>query len=369
MKITYVITRSDVFGGASVHLLHLAIHAQQRGHDVSLLIGGNGVVATRARSLGLATYTLRHLVRPIRPLADLLAFFEIRKWLKQLQPTLVHLHSTKAALLGRLAARSLGLPVIYTAHGWPFTEGVSAPVAWLYRHWELWLSPLVQHFITVSAYDRELALTHRIASASNITVIHNGVPLLANATHGPAGATTRIIMVARFEKQKAQDLLLHALAQLSSQPWQLTFVGDGPLMAACQQLAASLGLASRINFAGARSDVAGLLCNADIFVLASRWEGLPLTILEAMRASLPVIASDVGGVGEAVSHGQTGLLVPRDDIPALTAALAKLLNEPAYREQLGENGLLRFQQMFTLEHCAERTLAVYDSIIAAAAKP
>lgn len=369
LHICYVITRSDVMGGASVHLLDLAQGMQQAGHRVTILIGGDGLVNQRARARGLTVIPLAHLVRPIHPYHDLACWFELRRQFKQLKPDVIHLHSSKAGLVGRLAALKLGVPVLFTAHGWAFTEGVSGGSSLLYRVLERLVAPLTDRIITVSEYDRQRALQCAVGNPDLLQTVHNGMPAVAahltqrgtdsNGQHQP----NRLVMVARFEQPKDHQLLLQALAQVSGD-WQLQLIGDGPLLAQAKQTAAQLQLTQRIEFAGARDDVAQQLANASVFVLLSRWEGLPLTILEAMRAGLAVVASRVGGVPELVEPGVTGLLV--DNEPAQVAsALQQLLDDVALQRQFGDAGQQRFAKYFTFERMLARTGAIYQQLVSA----
>lgn len=359
LHICYVITRSDVMGGASVHLLDLAAGVQQQGHKVTILVGGDGIVNQRAKAMGLTIIALQHLVRPIHPFKDVACWFELRRWFRQLRPDLVHLHSSKAGLVGRFAAIGLQLPVVFTAHGWAFTEGVGLAGSLLYRYLEKFVAPLTQQIITVSEYDRQRALNLGVGTPQLVRTIHNGMPELPavpQATHQPR----RLVMVARFEQPKDHLLLLDAASQLTGD-WHLQCIGDGPLLAAAQQKALSAGLTAKVEFAGARNDVPEQLAQASIFVLLSRWEGLPLTILEAMRAGLAVVASDVGGVKEAVQHGSTGFLV-RNNAEEIGAVIQTLLDDPSLVRRCGEAGRLKFEQEFTFRRMLQQTIEVYQRL-------
>ncbi len=166
-------------------------------------------------------------------------------------------------------------------------------------------------------------------------------------------------MTARFQAQKDHPSLFRALAGLTDRPWTLELVGDGPDIDACRSLAAGLGIADRTVFAGQCRDVAERLARADIFVLASKWEGFPRSILEAMRAGLPVIASDVGGCRESVVESETGFLVPREDPESLRSRLAELMSSPELRRKMGKAGRERFERHFTFDAMYEKTAAVY----------
>lgn len=368
MRVAYVITRSDVVGGAHVHVRELARHLLRAGHEVSVLVGGEGAFTEELLRLGVPVRSIRHLVRPLRPLQDLRGAVELIQALGQVKADLVSTHSSKAGWLGRLAAWRLGLPVIFTVHGWAFTEGVRERDRRVYIMAERLAAPLAKRIITVSEYDRRLALKYRVAPPHKIVTIHNGVPdigpeLLARPNINPP----RIIMVARFEPPKDHVTLLKALSGLRHIPWTLEFVGDGPTRGLVERWAASLGLRDRIDVLGTRSDVDKRLAASQLFVLVSKWEGLPLSILEAMRAALPVIASDVGGVREAVVDGDTGFLVPRDDVDALRSRLAVLLENSDLRLRMGRAGRHHYKRNFTFEQMLSRTITVYWEVLSEAA--
>ncbi len=158
-------------------------------------------------------------------------------------------------------------------------------------------------------------------------------------------------------------MLLRAMAPVNL-PFQLIFVGDGPTRSHLENEAARLGLADRTEFLGNRRDVAEILSGADIFALPTNWEGFPLSILEAMRSGLPVVASDVGGVAEAVADGETGFLTPSGSIAALRERITSLLTEPALRRRMGAAGRARYERDFTLSGMIEKTRNVYRSVSA-----
>ena len=144
---------------------------------------------------------------------------------------------------------------------------------------------------------------------------------------------------------------------------KLSFVGDGPQLAAVRDESRQLGIGESVSFLGERFDIAAILSQAHIFALASNWEGFPLSILEAMRAGLPVIASDVGGVAEAVVDGVTGFLIPSGDLNALQARLSTLVESPSLRRTMGKSGRARYEADFTLEQMLQKTLAVYQKAL------
>jgi glycosyltransferase involved in cell wall biosynthesis len=170
-------------------------------------------------------------------------------------------------------------------------------------------------------------------------------------------------MVARFEPQKDHETLLQALAGLADRLWELDLIGDGPLRSQMEDLTASLRLSTKVRFLGHRTDVDRCLAEAQISVLATNWEGFPLTILEAMRAGLPVVASSVGGVGEAVRDEHSGYLVPRGDAIQLRDRIVRLLSSPGLRATMGAHGRMVWEQNFTHALMVERTLGIYRQVL------
>ncbi len=365
MKIAYVVTRADSIGGVQIHVRDLAASLQAQGHSPTILTGGDGPFVEVLRATGIPVVVLPHLTVPIRPIRDLRALREIRAALRDAAPDLIAVHSSKAGILGRIAGRSLNIPVLLTAHGWNFTPGISAVPAAMYRQIERSAGPLATRIITVSEFDRQLALEARIAAEDRIVTVHNGMPDIPPPLRArPDRTPVRLMMVARFGPQKDHPTLLRALAGLQHHSWELDLIGDGPLMGQMESLAASLGISGRVRFLGQRMDVDQILASAQVSLLVTNWEGFPLSILEAMRAGLPVVASSVAGIGEAIDDGDTGYLVPRGDVELLRDRVERLLTDPMLRLRLGRGGRTRYEQHFTLDHFVARTLAVYQDVLA-----
>jgi glycosyltransferase involved in cell wall biosynthesis len=367
MRIAYVVTRADEIGGAQAHVRDLASAMHGAGHEVTVLAGMEGALFDQLAERKVPFQLVPDLVRPIAFRRDVAAVRQLKALIRALRPDVITTHSSKAGWLGRLAARQLRIPVIFTAHGWAFTEGVPRAQRSVYAMAERLMSPLADQIITVSSYDRELALEHRIAPADKITCIHNGVRDLLEpgaALRTPAPGPVRIAMLGRFVAQKDHASLLKALATLRPEEWLLDLAGDGPGQAGIEALAAELGVAHRVRFLGHSDDIAGLLRRSDVLALISHWEGLPYSILEAMSLGLPVIASDVGGVSEAVVDGESGRLVPRGDVAGLQAALAELISHPELRRRLGTAGRRRYEAAFRFERMFSDTLALYERVAA-----
>ncbi len=369
VKVAYVITRADDLGGAQIHVRDLATRLRRDGHEAAVVGGTGGILSEQLRELGVPFFEISALSRDSHGMSDLRALSQLRATLEEFQPQLVSAHSSKAGILARLAARSLGFPALFTAHGWAFTEGVPALQRFGARWIERGASTLAQLIILVSEYDRRIAISSSVGGAEKLRVIRNGmpdVPLEERAC--PAVAPPRMIMIGRFAEQKDHGTLFRALAQLRDRDWSLDLVGAGPLRASAQALVLELGLEDRVSFLGMRTDVSILLARSQIYVLSSRWEGLPRSIIEAMRAGLPVVASDVGGVAELVEDGSTGSLVPRGDVDGFAARLDELLGSSELRLLLGKQSRTRYESEFTFERMYEHTLASYREVIGAVRK-
>jgi glycosyltransferase involved in cell wall biosynthesis len=366
VRVAYLMTRADPIGGVQIHVRDMATAVLAHGHAATVITSGRGPLIDELRARNIPTILLRHLTVPIGPVRDLRALREIRAVVKQVRPDLLAVHSSKAGILGRIAGRSLRIPVLLTAHGWNFTPGIPPVSAAMYRRIERWFGPLASKIITVSEFDRRLALSAGITTEDRLVTVHNGMPDVPPALRAdPARAPVRLVMIARFEPQKDHATLLRALAGLLDHTWELDLVGEGPLMPQMRSLATELGMIDRVRFLGQRTDVDQILANGQASLLATNWEGFPRSILEAMRAGLPVVASSVAGIDESVRDGETGYLVPRGGVDLLRDRIRRLLSDPALRVRLGTNGRAYYEQHFTLAHTVRNTLAVYRDIVAA----
>lgn len=361
MKIAYIITRMDEYGGAQVHIRDMTTYLKGQGHEPLVLSGWPGKVSDFLEHMGVPYFEIPDLVRPIKPIQDIKAFFQIRKTLREQKPDLVSCHSSKAGLLGRLAARSCGIPVIFTAHGWAFTDNVPQPKRLIYKIVEKIGGLFSSHIITVSEYDRQLGLEARIAKPSKMTAVHNGMPD-RKVPERKINDVVHIMMIARFGPQKDHTTLLKALAEMKDENWVLSLVGGGD-NADVVKLTDKLGLTDRVKFLGEREDIPELLETADLYCLISHWEGFPRSILEAMRSGLAVVATDVAGVKESVTHEETGYLVPHEDTEKLSAALGQIVRDKDRLAQMGREGRKAFEESFTFQHMMDKNLEIYKKLV------
>ena len=364
-RILYIITRGDL-GGAQTHVFDLAQQLARKGFEVHVAMGNRGPLWEQLAETQVSVHHISALIRSISVHYDVKALQQTIDLIRKIKPALITAHSSKAGILGRMAARRCRIPITFTAHGWAFTEGVPYGRRRFYVLAERLAAGWTDKIICVSEYDRQLALKYGVGRKEQLVTIHNGIPELSedHMAEPEEGNPVRLIMVARFSEPKNQRLLIMAIDNLEcSNDFEVCLVGDGPLLESCRELAAERGLLDKVKFLGARKDIPELLSRAHIFVLTSNWEGFPITILEAMRAGLPVIASDVGGVGEAVVDGKTGFLIPRGDIEVLKDRLTRLIDNPGLRVELGQAGQQRFTENFTIDIMLAKTVSVYQQIL------
>jgi glycosyltransferase involved in cell wall biosynthesis len=321
-------------------------------------------VTEQLASAGVAFRPLQYLRRSIHPVLDLRAVAELSGALSGFGPDLVSLHTAKAGWIGRLVAPRLRLTTIYTPHGWPSEGRFSGGAGFTFRVAERLMANRAAAVVCVCNAENELAIRQNLAPPHLLRVIHNGVHDIAPEHRAePRKEPVRIVSVARFQSPKDHTTLVRALGMIQSQHWTLDLVGDGPLQRQVRELAGSLGIGNRVNFLGYQPDPAPLLGRAQIFVLSSRSEGLPRSVLEAMRAGLAVMASRVGGVPEALTDGTSGLLTIAGDAAGLAGSLKTVIGDANLRHSLGIEARRTYEKCFRFERTAEQTLALYRELI------
>jgi glycosyltransferase involved in cell wall biosynthesis len=361
-RILFVVTLAET-GGAQTYVASLLEPLADR-FDVVVAAHGDGPLRDAARAAGVRFVRLRQVRRPVSLWRDVLGFLELLALVRREHPHIVHLNSAKAAALGRPAAWLGRVPIrIYTVHGWAF-RAHGAPASALYRWAERVLRPLTTVTVCVSDSERGAGLAAHTCEERTTVVIRNGVDPGGFRAGEAHSGRPRIVTVGRLQAPKDAVTLVRALAGLRGRSFEALLVGDGPDRPAVEEEVRRLGLESAVELLGERDDVPELLGTADVFVLSSNSEGLPLSILEAMAAGLPVVASNVGGVAEVVVDGATGLLVPPGDAQRLAAAIERLLEDPVLRRRLGEAGRIRVAEHFDLAAVHQAHLDLYRRVLA-----
>lgn len=368
MKVAYIITLPDL-GGAQSHVYELMKGIRADYHVTPVLITGKkGWLTEQAEKLQIEMHIVPDMIRAISPLHDWKAEREIKRLLREIKPDLVHCHSSKAGILGRWAAKRCGIPAVFTAHGWAFTDGIPEKKRQVYRLIERMAGQWCKKIICVSDYDRNLALREIPSLADKLVTVHNCIPdteYRKDWNKFDSSKPLQIVTVARFSPQKKNKEILGKLAKALQQGLSLhvTFIGDGPQFNDVKAYAKQIGVEKNATFLGARSDVEQLLPKYDLFLLLSNWEGFPISIIEAMRAGLPVMASDVGGVHESVQDGVNGWLILRDD-SKLLEILHALCQQKIDVRKMGLAARRSYVQNFTIDNMVDEIVQnVYGEML------
>ena len=354
IRVLLAITRLEL-GGAQRVVLHTARELDRGSFAVALVWGPGDLLDGEATSVpDLECIPLPTLVRPVAPISDLRALASLRAAMRSFRPQVVHTHSSKAGILGRLAASLEGVPAVHTVHGFGFTPLQSAPKHYLFRTVEKIMARYTDHFVTVSEADRSRGIEMGLFKPENATVIRAAIDLERfRASAGGDAVRERlgvpvemplVTQVGNFKPQKAPLDFVRVAADVHGRHPEVWFamVGDGPLRTAAEDLAHELGVADQMIFSGWWDDVPGLLNATTISVLTSRHEGLPCSVVESLAAGVPVVATAVDGTGEVVRSGDNGLLAAAGDVGGLADAVCRLLADPGLRKRMGAaagNGL------------------------------
>jgi glycosyltransferase involved in cell wall biosynthesis len=307
------------------------------------------------------------LIRHYNPITTLPAVASLARYLRQEEFDIVHTHSTEAGIIGRFAARAAGVDnVVHTVHGVPFTEDRNAVLNRFVLACERRAATYTNRIITNADVIAEEYLERGIGTREQYRTIYSGVDLETFREASPAtdlpGERPRIVMIARLAQGKGFRVLLDALESLSGFDGSVCIVGDGPLYDEIERQIEERGLSGTVFLTGYRDDVPNVLTASDILALPSFREGTPRVITEAMASGLPVVATDVAGIPEQISHGDNGYLIPPGDSEALRDWLEKLLTDKALREQMGERGLDRIN-IFSVTKMVNELDDVYQELL------
>jgi len=304
---------------------------------------------------------LTQLTRRIAIWKDLLVFLELIRIIRQKRPAMMHLHSTKAGVLGRIVGWLTGTPTLFTVHGWVFSEGVKKTQAMVGASVERVMAKLHGHIICVSNYDYRLACRKGLRPRYKMRVILNGVSCddapLFGAEHREVECLN-VAMVARFSFPKDHELLIRAINEMGVKNVILHLAGEGENQVRTQKLVESLGMQDQVIFHGSVKNIYPFYRMMDAIALISRFEGFPLSLIEGAAMGKPLIASRVGGIPEIVQDGVNGFLIGKGDICGLKKAIVRLAKDPKLRKQMGEASRRVY------ENCCrpERMVAQYQEI-------
>ena len=368
-------------GGTGRHLVELVSHLDRERFIPSVLCSTRRDrrfidEIRNLREQGI-TVTEVDMKRRIAPLSDFMALLHILKHIRSTRPDIVHTHSSKAGFLGRLAARLAGSPTaIYTPHGFPFQMEVGWGRRFLYKALEKVAARWTDIILCVSHSERDLALKMRLVAPNRLHVIPNGIAPRAGAMEQNNQRTLRaelglpiddrplIGAIGRVTRQKGyEDFLRAAKLVIAICPNALfVIIGEGEQRPALEALVNRLGLNSALFMPGQRPHANKYYRAMDIFVMPSLWEALPYTLLDAMAAGVPTVATSVGGIPELISANATGLLVPPHDSVALADAIIRLIKDKPLRQHLGSEATKEVRETYTMDAMVKEIERIYTSL-------
>jgi glycosyltransferase involved in cell wall biosynthesis len=353
---------TDGPGGAEVVMFQLSEELRRKGHEV-IHVGpaeGVGWLGDRFREAGFPSQTFR-LDKPV----DRRGLSRLTETLREARVDVVHSHEFTMCVYGAAAASRLGIPHVTTMHGnQTMMDKLRRRIA---LRWAFRKARLVVGCSDATSRDVERGLG---LAPGTIHPIRNGVPerpgqrAVIRRELGLADDELLIAAVGNVVPRKGHLILLQALAVLEDEgmevPWRVAVAGDKrEATADIEALIAERGWAERVHLLGARDDVPDLLAAADVFSMPSLWEGLPLAVLEAMFAGLPIVASRTSGIPEAISSDEVGLLSTPGDVPELASHIGRVLRDETLRARLGAAARERALAEFTVSVMADRYLASY----------
>lgn len=372
-KILFLITKGN-FGGAQRYVYDLSKNLPKDKFEVIVALGEGETLERKLKEAGVRTRKIITLQRNISFVKDFIAFFEIAKIIKEENPDIVHINSSKAGGLGALAVRlhnfysGKKIKAIFTGHGWAFNEerDTFSKILIAIAHW---LTLLLSH--KVIAVSEKVKNQIRIFpfTKGKIVVIHNGIEKLEfldkseakNAFVLGKNNLLWIGTIAELHKNKGLDFAIEAFGQISNDFRNTIFViiGEGEEKNNLQALIRKLNLEDRVFLVGFKENAYGLLKAFDIALFTSRTEAFPYVPLEMGLAELPVIASWVGGIPEIIINKESGILVQKGNIDEISLALLELIKDENMRKILGENLRNRVLKNFNLNKMIEKTTDLY----------
>jgi glycosyltransferase involved in cell wall biosynthesis len=381
VKVVHVVTRLDL-GGAQQNTLYTWDHLDRARFEAILVCGTGGLLDADARAAaerpdGPQVRFLDSLVRELDPARDLLALLELVNLFMRERPSVVHTHSSKAGILGRLAAAIAGVPaVVHTYHGFGFHDYQSPFAKGFYAALERFCCRLTRAIVFVSKANEDYARRHGLGDQARYHLIRSGVRLgdlpakvadrgrrkaeLGLGMHKPL-----VISVGNLKPQKnPADFIALAQRVCAELPdTEFLFIGDGPLRQRLEFQLVAGGLSNRVKLAGWRRDTAELLALADVFVMTSLWEGLPRALVEALKSGLPAVCYATDGVVDLLEDGKNGYAVPPRNVTALAEAVLKLLRDPKLRQTMGLSASQSVGPEFDIDHMVRAQERLYDSLL------
>lgn len=359
--------------GVKTHLIMLLKHSDRSKYEMSLISSPYGTLSEEAARLRVKVYEVE-MVREFSPMEDIKALLKIVKIMCSNNFDLVHVHSTKAGFLGRIAAKMVGLPCVYTPNAYLYLSYTGLRRC-LYLTYERFMKPLTNILAAVSASEQERSTSDVRYPRRKLRLLPNSIEVDPEACFLRRDTTTngpQVLMVGRLAYQKNPEMFIRVARLVKDEVPNVKFIFLGArqsdeLVATVEKLISELELDKHLEMLGwvTRSEVARLTTSCSIFVMTSRYEGLPYAPLEAMALKKPIVATNVDGLRDLVLDGETGYLADVDDDSTMAQYILKLLGNEKLREQMGEAGYKRVNNCFRIGKNIGKLLAIYDELICA----
>jgi glycosyltransferase involved in cell wall biosynthesis len=381
IKVVHVITRLDL-GGAQQNTLHTARHLDPSRFEVILVCGPGGPLEAEVRAMTSQAHWkavfLPSLVHHIHPGLDLLAFLQLVSFFLAERPDVVHTHSSKAGVLGRLAAAAAGVPcVVHTYHGFGFNDYQAPTMRSIYVWAERWACACSDALVFVSKSNQDYARRHGLGGPQPYRLIRSGVKLSEfpaacedkgrkKASLGLGMHKPMVISVGNLKPQKNPGDFIAMAQKVSAElpESSFLFVGDGPMRQRLEYQIIASGLGNHLALPGWRRDTAELLAVADVFVLTSLWEGLPRALLEAMKTGLPCVCYAADGITDILQDGVNGFVVPVGNVSLLGERVLALLKDERLRRRIGERAAASVGIEFDIDHMVRQQEELYRELLA-----
>jgi len=363
--IAYLVRPAE--GGIKSHLLTLLAGLDRTRFEPIVICPPDSSLRRDVEQAGCKVIPLE-LVGELNPIKDLKAVLSLRRILRRVKPDILHIHSAKAGLVGRLAAASLRRPrIVLTMHSFVFDERVGrlkrTMAAWVERR----LSRLTDRIIAVSGALRDELVSRTGLSPDKITVIPNGITFREIHKSGGDPPRRTVGTVSRLAPQKGVDNFIRAAALVRKRFPSAGFfiIGDGPFREALEALADELGIRESVEFMGFQPDALPIVATFDVFALASTWEAFGLVLVEALSQEVPVVAFRVGGIPEIVDGSTTGLLAEPGNVEDLADKVCRLLADRELAARIAREGCKSVRSRFSSDRMVAETQDVYASLVRA----
>jgi glycosyltransferase involved in cell wall biosynthesis len=381
IRVLHPITRLIV-GGAQENTMFTAALLNKERYKAEILsgpqTGSEGSLIDEVRANGVPLTIMPDLLRQVSPWRDFRALTGMARFIRKADYSIVHTHSSKAGILGRLAARIAGVPIIvHTVHGWSFHDYMPSAMCAFYKLLERWMASFTDAIIVVTGRDIQKGQQAHIGKDEQYHLIRSAIPLedfdpartKCQATRQELGIPMEAVVVGnvgRFSEQKNPLDWVRVAGIIGRSDPRLHFllVGDGPLRPQVETQLQEEGIRDRTIVTGLRRDVSNLMSAMDIFMLSSLWEGLPRVIPQAMAMGLPVVANQADGTDDAIHDGENGYLCSPGEIEMMAERCQDLICDPLKRLEMGKRGRAYAKKEFDLRRMIDQIEALYEQLLA-----